>query len=89
LFQGLIIGEIVGVVEKEKGPGEEKQKKREDKRIDDIEGPSLPLVSFALIRGEMIFHEESTDQKRENRRKGLSLLWVKRGGYLFFGLAVN
>jgi hypothetical protein len=65
-FEGLIIREMVGVVEKEKGPGEEKKKKRKEERIDDIERPSLRFAAFRLIRGHMIFHEERMGQKRED-----------------------
>jgi hypothetical protein len=63
----------VGVVEKEKGSGEEKKKKRKKERIDDIERPSLRFASFRLICGYMIFHEERTDQKRENSFQAFSL----------------
>jgi hypothetical protein len=69
----LIIREMVGVIEEEKGSGEEKQNKGKEKRIDDIEGPSLRFPSFVLIYGCMIFHGESTDKKRKNHWGGPSL----------------
>jgi len=55
LLEGCKIRQVMGVVEKEQGPANEKEKGRKDKGVDDIERPSLFPSFVSMI---LLFHKK-------------------------------